>query len=220
MNSNKYIVAAGLLGICLLGSGCASTRPVAYTGLASSNYLQPNEENAHGRIPYAYHAEVDWTRYSSFILDPVAIYRGPDSQFEKVTEQDKRELANFMQQVFGETLRQRYAPAVTATAGTIRVRLTLTGAKTTKAVLGTVMKVDLAGAPYNAVQAMRGKEGAMMGSVSYAVEIYEAGTNRLITAYVEKQYPNAMNFKASLGALAAAKAGVRKGAQQLVDGLD
>jgi len=54
----------------------------------------------------------------------------------------------------------------------------------------------------------------LSGSVSYAVEIYDAGTNRLLGAYVSKQYPNAMNVKASIGGLGAAKAGIRKGAEE------
>ena len=79
-----------------------------------------------------------------------------------------------------------------------------------------VTKFDLAGGPYNVVQSIRGKEGAFSGSVSYAVEIYDASNNRLLSAYVSKQYPNAMNVKASIGGLGAAKAGIRKGAEDLV----
>ncbi|SON81322.1 hypothetical protein XFF6166_50037 [Xanthomonas citri pv. fuscans] len=41
----------------------------------------------------------------------------------------------------------------------------------------------------------------------------------MLAAYVEKQYPNAMNIKASLGAYDAAKAGIRLGAKQFVDGM-
>jgi len=52
--------------------------------------------------------------------------------------------------------------------------------------------------------------------VSYAVEVYDATTNRLLHAYVEKQYPNAMNVGATLGSLSAAKTGIRKGADELV----
>jgi hypothetical protein len=35
-----------------------------------------------------------------------------------------------------------------------------------------------------ALQAARGKEGAFTGSVSYAVEVYDASTNQLLGAYV------------------------------------
>lgn len=76
-----FVVAAAAL------SGCASTQPKPYTGIESSGYLRPNDQGRHGHEPYAYSADVDWKRYDSFIMDPVAIYRGPDHQFDaKITE--------------------------------------------------------------------------------------------------------------------------------------
>ncbi|MFO3706279.1 DUF3313 domain-containing protein [Xanthomonas codiaei] len=207
-----------LAGLALVG--CASTGPVPYRQLPSSSYLRPHDGSRGNRMPYAYHSEVDWSRYRTVIVEPVAIYRGPDAQFENVSEQDKRMLADDMQQQFGDAIARRWRPTSLADHDTLRICMTLTGAKPSKRVLGTLMKVDLGGGSYNAVQAARGKQGAFSGSVSYAVEIFDAQTDRLLDAYVEKQYPSAMNIKASLGAYDAAKAGIRKGAEQLVDGLE
>jgi hypothetical protein len=67
------------------------------------------------------------------------------------------------------------------------------------------------------VQAARGKEGAMSGSVNYAVEIYDAGSNRLLAAYVMKQYPSALNVSASWSRLDASMVGIKKGADVLVE---
>ncbi|ENZ95071.1 hypothetical protein O1K_11995 [Xanthomonas fragariae LMG 25863] len=200
--------------------GCASTRPMPYSQLPSSSYLRPQEGSRGDRMPYAYHGDVDWTRYRAALVESVSIYRGPDAQFEDVPEHDKSMLAEYMQQEFGNAIAQRWERTTSADRDTLRVRITLTGAKPSKRVLGTIMKVDIGGGSYNAVQAARGKEGAFSGSVSYAVEIYDAPSNRLLAAYVEKQYPSAMNIKASLGAYDAAKAGIRKGAEQLVEGLE
>ncbi|NIK02989.1 DUF3313 domain-containing protein [Xanthomonas cannabis] len=207
-----------VVGISLIG--CSSTRPLPYSQLPSSSYLRPHDGSRGDRMPYAYHSNVDWTRYRAAIVEPVAIYRGPDAQFEEVPEQDRRMLADDMQQQFGYALARRWRPTTVAGSDTVRVRLTLTGAKPSKRVLGTVMKVDLGGGSYNAVQAARGKEGAFSGSVSYAVEIFDAQSDRLLAAYVEKQYPSAMNIKANLGAYGAAKAGIRKGAEQLLEGIE
>ncbi|MCD0278477.1 DUF3313 domain-containing protein [Xanthomonas melonis] len=207
-----------LVGLTLFG--CASTGPMPYRQLASSSYLRPHDGSRGNRMPYAYQSEVDWSRYRAAIIEPVAIYRGPDAQFENVPEQDKRMLADEMQQHFGNAIARRWRPTLSADRDTLRIRMTLTGAKPSKRVLGTLMKVDLGGGSYNVVQAARGKQGAFSGSVSYAVEIFDAQTDRLLAAYVEKQYPSAINIKASLGAYDAAKAGIRKGAEQLVEGLE
>ncbi|CAD2250034.1 DUF3313 domain-containing protein [Xanthomonas arboricola] len=220
MSSHSLVRCCALLVVGVTLIGCASTRPVPYSQLPSSSYLRPHDGSRGDRMPYAYQGEVDWTRYRAALVEPVSIYRGPDAQFEDVPEQDKRMLADYMQQEFGNAIGQRWQRATVADRGTLRVRISLTGAKPSKRVLGTFMKVDLGGGSYNAVQAARGKEGAFSGSVSYAVEIFDAQSNRLLAAYVEKQYPSAMNIKASLGAYDAARAGIRKGAEQLVKGME
>lgn len=206
------------LGIAILAcAACATTKPVAYSGLASSSQLQTNAADRSGRVPYAYHADVSWRAYDNAIVDPVVIYDGTDSQFEKVEEGDKQSLARYMEEEFRRSLSERFKLVDVPLPRTLRVKLSLTGAKLTPQLVGTVTKFDLMGGPYNLIQGIRGKEGAFAGSVSYAVEIYDAATNELLSAFVEKQFPNAMNVKASFGALGASRAGVRKGAAELAE---
>lgn len=201
---------------CLALAACSSTQPIPYAGITSSSQLRPSQNDDSGRVPFEYRTRIDWRRYSGFVLDPVAIYRGNDAQFEDVSEDDKAFMARYMQTQFTEKLNARFRGAPAASANAVRIRLTLTGAKTNTAVLSTFSRFDLMGGPYNAVQAIRGREGAMTGSVSFAVEIYDASTNELLGAYVAKQYPNAWNLKAGIGARSASVAGIEKGADQLV----
>ena len=56
----------------------------------------------------------------------------------------------------------------------------------------------------------------LTGSVIYVTEVYDASTDRLLSAFVTKQYPNALNIGASMGSLAAAKVGIEKGGDRLV----
>ncbi|EXU77130.1 DUF3313 domain-containing protein [Erwinia mallotivora] len=197
-------------------AGCAGTQPVAYSNLQASSRLQPNTGDDAYRIPYNYSSNPDWHKYSQVIVEPVTIYRGADNQFGDMDAEDQQSLANYMQEQFSDRLKQRFSLVNAATPGTLRIRLTLTGADTTTPVVGTFTKFDLAGGPYNIVQSIRGREGMMNGWVSYATEIYDAQTNQLLAAWVEKQYPNAMNVSASIGSLSAAKVGVEKGADELI----
>jgi Protein of unknown function (DUF3313) len=125
---------------------------------------------------------------------------------------EKATLSAYMRNRFAEKLRSRFTLVDVRGPKTLRVRLTLTGAVINTPVLGTLSRFDLAGAVYNGVQAARDGEGMMTGSVIYGVEIFDASTSRLLSAYVTKQYPNAFDIKASVGALAAATAGIDKGA--------
>jgi hypothetical protein len=212
----KSIRVATLLAACGVLAACASTQPVPYAGIASSGQMQPRSHDETGHIPYEYKSAADLRAYSKFSVDTVAIYRGADGQFEDVSEQDKNELARYMQTVFADKLAALSRNGADAHARALRIKLTLTGAKENTPVLSTLSRFDLLGGPYNAVQAARGKEGALTGSVSFAVEIHDASTNELLAAYVSKEYPNAWNLGASMGALSASKTGIDKGADELV----
>jgi Protein of unknown function (DUF3313) len=216
MNAPVKAYGLRIMALCAALAGCGSPDPVAYSAIASSPQLAPNNDDASGNVPYRYATGVDWRTYTAVILDPVAIYRAPDQQFGGMSERDKGELARYMQAKFSEKLHSRFALASNPAPNTLRVRLTLTGAATNTPVLGTLSRFDLAGGLYNGVQAVRGGEGLLTGSVIYAVEIYDAPTNRLLAALVTKQYPGALNIPASVRSLAAAKTGIDKGAEALV----
>ncbi|CAE6850410.1 hypothetical protein R70006_07534 [Paraburkholderia domus] len=202
--------------ICTALIGCSSVKPVAYSGIASSSSLQPNQQDESGRVPYRLSTQADWRKYGRLIVDPVVVYRGADNQFGSMQDKDKATLASYMQTTFAEKLRNRFELTNDSGPGTLRLKLTLTGAETTTPVLGTFSRFDIAGGIYNVVQTARGKEGAFTGSVTYAVEIYDASTNRLLSAYVTKQYPNPYNIGASFGSLSASKTGIDKGADALM----
>lgn len=211
------LVLALMAGMVL--AGCSGTEPVRYADVATSTYLAPNDGDDAAKVPYRTAATVDWRGYSKAILEPVVIYRGPDQQFGNMSEKDKQALANYMQAQFTERLKQRFLLVNTVGPETVRVRLTLTGAETNTAVLSTLSRFDIAGSIYNGVQAARGGEGMLTGSVSYAVEIFDAATAKLLSAYITKQYPGPYNLGATMGALAASEAGIDKGADALVEDL-
>ncbi|MCD7099678.1 DUF3313 domain-containing protein [Stenotrophomonas sp. MMGLT7] len=217
MSFKRHAAVLAAVSFAVVAGGCASTRPVPYAGIPSSSQLRPQDDSRGDRTPYAYQSDVDWKRYSRVIVDQASIYEGRDAQFEKISDEDKLMLADYLHEQFAQALASRFSPVTAVQPATVRVNLILTGAKANKRVIGTVMKFDLAGGPYNAVQAARGREGAFSGSASYAVEIYDANTNALLAAYVEKQYPSAINPKSSLGALDASRAGIRKGAKELLE---
>ncbi|WP_315719517.1 MULTISPECIES: DUF3313 domain-containing protein [unclassified Bradyrhizobium] len=204
------IVAAGLC------AGCNTVTPVAYSEVASARYLAPNTSDASGRMPYRYAAVAEWRSYDRIMLDPVVVYRGRDHQFADMSDQDKARLALYMRSRFLESLSARFQIVNQRGPNTLRVRLTLTGAVANTPVLGTASRFDLAGAVYNGVQTARDGEGLLTGSVFYAAEIFDAASGRLLKAFVSKQYPAPYDIKASVGALAAAEAGIDKGADALV----
>lgn len=216
---NSLTIGPAIITVCLTMTGCTTPSPVVYAGLTSASQLQPNTEDRTGREPYRYQGNVDWRQYNKIIVDPVTVYAGNDNQFGKVAEKDRLVLANYMQAKFTEKLKTRFATVGAPGPQTLRLHLTLAGAKTTTPVLGPFSHLDVGGGVYNSVQAIRGREGSMTGSVNYAVEIHDASSNQLLLAYVTKQYPNAMNVGASFSPLKASMVGVEKGADDLLEKL-
>jgi hypothetical protein len=210
-----FLAAVGLL------AGCSTTRPVDYQGLASAPQMTANPEDRNGRVPFAYaSSDVDWSRYNAAMLDPVTVYDGPDQQFGGVSNDERASLAAYARDQFGRALRRHnYAPADTSGPGTLRIHVTLTGVETNAPVISPLSKIVPAGLLVNTVQTVRSKQAAFSGSVSYAVEVYDSTSNRLLRAYVSKQYPKAENVFASFGALGAARAGLRNGSEDLLSRL-
>ena len=205
-----------LLSVSLL-AGCASTTQAArYQGLASTPKLSATE-NGDG-ILFAYSAgNGEWAKYTDFMLDPVEIYRGPDDQFGGASAEDKAKLAEYMQAQFNEALTTRFHQVSEATPQTLRIHLTLTGLETNTPALSTLINVLPVGLLINSVKSANGTQASFSGSASYAVEIYDGASGRLLRAYVTKKYPMAVNIGASLGALDAAKAGIRSGAVAMLE---
>lgn len=205
-----------ILSLCSALAACATVEPVMYAEIASSPYLKPDTQDATGRVPYRYTTEVNWKKYRNAIIDPVTIYRGSDQQFGDMSESDRTALATHMREKFQEAIGTRFHLTDRRGPNTLRFRLTLTGAVRNIRGLSTLSRFDVAGAIYNSVRAAQNKEGAMMGAVTYAVEIYDDSTSRLLGAYISKQYPGAMNIAASVEPLDAAKVGIDKGAEALL----
>ena len=202
--------------LCASLAGCGTADPIAYSGIDSSARLAANSHNDTGRIPFRYAETLDWRRYNRIIIDPVVVYKGTDNQFGDLAGKDKELLAAYMQQQFTDRLQKQFALAQSPAPNTLRLRLTLTGATASTPVLSTLSQFDMAGGVYNGVQSLSGGEGTFTGAVIYAVEIYNSRSNRLLNAFIAKQYPNPYDIPASLGALDAAKAGIDKGANELV----
>lgn len=216
----KQLSRSLILIAVIAAVGCSSTSPVKYSGIQATSRMTPNTADDSDRIPFRYTAPVDWSKYRSITIDPVEIYGGSDAQFNDLSQEDRRNLADYMQKKFADVLREKFT--VNNSVGntpSLRLKLTLTGADTTPQVVGTFTKFDLAGGPYNIVQSVRGGRGLMSGYVNYAVEVKDAATGELLLAYVAEQYPNAMNVGATFGSMSAAETGVDKGAEQLLEKL-
>jgi hypothetical protein len=75
------------------------------------------------------------------------------------------------------------------------------------------------GAVLGVIRGAHDKARKTLGSVSYAVEVYDSSTNRLLRAFIVYEYPMAEDVKASVGPLGSSEASIRRGASLLVSQL-
>jgi hypothetical protein len=208
--------------LCIVGlAGCMATTPVQYRNLDSTTQLTANTQSQDKHIPFYYSApDAQLARYTEVMLDTVTVYSGEDQQFGKLSATERQQLAGYMQMQFSQTLGQKYVLTSVAGPDTLRIHLTLTGASASVPVLSTVKQVLPVGAVLGTLKSAADKPSRSLGSVTYAVEIYDSQSNRLLRAFVAKQYPAAENIPASLGTLTAAEVGIDKGAKTLLTQLE
>ncbi|RAL97208.1 DUF3313 domain-containing protein [Agrobacterium sp. MS2] len=193
-------------------SGCATTSTPSQA-LSSSAVLRPTSD---AKKPYAYQrAGTDFSSYSRAIILPASIYAGPDAQFGKLSDGDQQTLAAYMSTQFVKVLGKRFQLVSQPGPGTLSIKLTLTGAKSSTPVLSTVSHVLPVGLVINAGAQVAGRPGTFSGWVSYAVEIEDAETGTLLYAYVGSSSANALDITSNFRGLDAAKAGIRSASEGL-----
>jgi hypothetical protein len=212
----SFIAASSAIVMSLMLAGCGSS-PVDYQGLASANQLQPVKDD---EAPFQFHSpDAEFANDSKILIDPVTVYTGTDAQFGSNSQEDRKEIADYMQKTFERTLGKRYQLATAPGPNTLRLHLTLTGIETSTPVISTITHLVPAGLVINTGLEATNHNGTFFGSVSYAAELSDASTGKLLYAYITRQTPDALDVTASFGSLAAAREGVRIGATHLRDRL-
>lgn len=211
----RRLVASGLIALGL--SACASG-PNEMSGLRSAEKLQPNPTNPNGLIYKR--PGVDFKQFTKFIIPPVEVYSGADANFSNATEQEKQQIVDLMQREFTGALAERYAIVTSPGPGVARIKLTLAGIETNTPVLATAARVIPIGLAINAISATAGQQGMFMGSVTYAIEIFDSQSGELIAAALERRSPSAIDITATLGRIDAARSAVRDGANRLREAID
>lgn len=187
----SFLVLAG----CLMPIGAlAQTSDHAPTTLSSSAKLQ------HGKgETWNYHKPgLNLTPYRSILIDPTAVYTGPDAQFDGIAPADRTKFAALLTETLRTELARSPGLASKAGADVLRIKLTLLGAEKTIGGVSTAAHVMPMGLATNALKSLTGKKGSMTGSVLLAVELKDSRTGEVLAAAVRRESPDALNIAATL----------------------
>ncbi len=98
--ANPKFGTIALLVAPIFLAGCAGSAPVAYTGIDSAALLQ-KDPCGDNHVKFTYTApDVDLAHYTRVIVEPVAVYDGPDQQFGSLSVADRMRVADYMRDEF------------------------------------------------------------------------------------------------------------------------
>lgn len=207
-------------GLLVAVAACSSSPEVPR---AAQNARQPMSEapNAPGTMVWK-KPGLNPARYTSFIIDPVDIYRGSDADFGSATEADKQALASYMGREYKRALGERYAvnkTAKTATSNTARLQLTLAGASDTVPVAATASRVTPFGIVANAANTAAGGNPTFTGTVTILGKFLDAKTGEPLATFVTTRGPSAFDVGATLTSRDSQEAAITASADELRDSL-
>lgn len=151
-----------------------------------------------------------FTKYRSVIVEPTAVYQGPDSQFSGIESADRYKYASMITDALRKELVKTFPAPAQPQADTLRLKVTLLGAEKTKGGIATATRVTAIGFATSALKSALGKQGSFTGSVLYAVELYDARTNQLLLAAVRRRTPDPLDVPATLSTTDTIKAVARE----------
>lgn len=201
-------LAATAAGLAFAAPAVAQTEDHAPVNLQSSRQMTQDKSGSENWT-YAQPRSV-FTKYRTVIVEPTAVYTGPDAQFENIDVADRSKFAGMITDELRKELAKSFRSPARAQADTLRIKVTLLGAEKTKGGIATATRVTPMGFGLSAVKSAFGKGGSFTGSVLFAVEVYDARTNELLLAAVRRRHPDPLDVPATLGTDETVKAVARE----------
>ena len=210
--SARQIVIAGLLLASAVAAN-AQTRDRAPASLPSANRMT---QDSPGSESWTFAQPVSrFRKYGTVIVEPTRVYQGPDAQFEDIDPADRSRFAGIITDELRTEIAKTFPAPAKPQADTLRLRVTLLGARKTRGGVATATRVTPFGLATNTAKSLLGKEGRFTGSVLCAVELYDAKTNELLLAAVRRRSPDPLDVPATLSTTETVKAVAR----ELADGV-
>ena len=202
----RFVLCASALS--LAAPAIAQTKDHAPVALKSASKMA---QDSPGSESWTYaKPRSAFTKYRTVIIEPTQVYNGPDAQFDGIPIADRQRFADIVtQELRAEVIKTFPAPAQPQ-ADTLKVRVTLLGARKTRGGLATATRVTPLGFGTSALKSALGKTGSFTGSLLYAVELYDGRTNELMLAAVRRRTPDPLDIPATLSTTDTVKAIARE----------
>ena len=191
-----------------VSAASAQTKDNAPVSLPSSRMMSQDKPGSESWT-YAQPA-ARFLKYRTVIVEPTAVYQGPDAQFDGIDRADRSKYAAMVTDELRSEIAKSFPTPARAQSDTLRVRVTIIGAEKTKGGIATATRVTPLGFASSALKSALGKTGTFTGSLLYSVELYDAKTNELLLAAVRRRTPDPLDVPATLSTTDTVKAVARE----------
>jgi hypothetical protein len=187
MNKTYRCQAGIFLAVAVvLLAGCMRTekvRKVETTGfLNEKDYtLMRRTRSEIAQLLY-FDPDIDYKAYDKMLIEPVTVWRSPESNIEDLPEVELEELGRYLHAALVEALGRDYKIVQSPEEGTIRVRVAITEASKSNVALDIITSVLPPGIGVNVAKRMSTGTHAFVGKAVIEADFRDATTGDLLAA--------------------------------------
>ena len=179
------------LTACAIVAGCESDPSVQVPNVQKSGFLGDYSmlrQGGDGEAALVYWNEkADFAAYDKILLDRTSIWAVDKESMKYVSQIDRQYLANVLNAVIWQELKDDYKFVALPGPGTMRVRVALTSATPSAPVLDTVSTYVPPARLVFSVLTLNADTGAYVASASVEGEVRDAQTGELLAAGVDRR---------------------------------
>ena len=190
-----------VLALCaLMVAGCAGQNPVGApttrvevapeevmkTGFLKDYSILQKGGEGEANLVY-WNPTADFSGYHSVIIDPVTVWLGSGSDFNKVPPAERQELANAFYSAAVKKLAEDYKIVSSAGPGVMHLRIALTDAQASNPALDTISTYIPQARVLQTVVTLGADTAGFVGEASAEAEVRDSVTGTLLVAGVDRR---------------------------------
>lgn len=188
---HRLAISLSLGLILVFSTGCAtsSTRSAKPKGfLGDYSHLRKGKGSEIARVYI--NPEADFSKYDKVILDPVAVWRSPKTQLNKLESEELEKLVDYFYTAVYEKLSANYQIVEEPGPGVLRIRLALTEAKGSNFLFNTASTVSPVGLALSTTKKLATGSHAFVGKAAVEGEVLDSVTNTRLMAGIDERAGN------------------------------
>jgi hypothetical protein len=184
-----FALVLGAVAFALVASGCAATKQARKT--ETSGFLGDYSDLREGKDGQALLVYVDesadWKQYDKVLMEPITLWYDPADESKLPAKDEAQVLLDYLDESVRNALKADYLFVDKPGPGVLRLRIALTEARASNAVLDTVSSVVPQLRVLSGAKELATGTAAFVGTAGVEAEIEDSLTERRLAAGVDRR---------------------------------